>query len=282
MAITSSPRLMISVQPPIPAGGPDVPDFRPVLLADWDDAVFVHYAVDRQVLQPLIPFELELYDRNAYLSLVAFTQRRLRPRIGRAMSALLARPIASHPFLNVRTYIRKGGECGIYFLREWIPNRLATLLGPPLYGLPYRFGTLRYHCDPATAVQSRYIHAGKTLAFDAFPDPCRDFNAADPGSLTEFLLERYVAFTRRGRQSLCFRVCHDRWRQQQVRVQIHHAALLEQLGIPLGAMELAGANYSPGVKDVGLGPPVPLPDSPAELRRFHAREREKTARSRLR
>lgn len=280
MAITSSPNLMISDPPAIAGHTPDPPDFRPVLLADWDDAVFVHYAIDRRILQPLIPFELDLYDGNAYLSLVAFIQRHLRPRIGGAMAALLARPIASHPFLNVRTYIRRGGECGIYFLREWIPNRLATLLGPPLYGLPYRIGTLRYGGDPATAVQSRYIRAGKTLAFDAFPDPCRSFGVADPGSMTEFLLERYVAFTRRGRQSMCFRVCHDPWRQQPVRVQIHDAALLEQLGIPPGAMELAGASYSPGVKDVGLGPPVPAPDSHAGLRRFHAREGQKTAGSR--
>jgi len=31
---------------------------------------------------------------------------------------------------------------GIFFIAEWIPNRLAVLIGPRMYGLPYRLGRL--------------------------------------------------------------------------------------------------------------------------------------------
>src|SRR5579864_1412005 len=81
----------------------------PLFLADWDDAVFVHYALEPAALRPHVPFELDLHEGVAYVSLVAFTQRRLRPRVGGRLAAVLSAPLASHEFLNVRTYVRQAG-----------------------------------------------------------------------------------------------------------------------------------------------------------------------------
>src|SRR5687767_4543762 len=120
---------------------------RPLFLADWTDVLFVHFAVDPAVLQPHVPFALDLFRGRAYVSLVAFTQRNLRPRIGGRLAALLARPLATHEFLNVRTYVRCGRERGIYFLAEWIPNRSAVLVGPSMYWLPYRLARMHYRSD---------------------------------------------------------------------------------------------------------------------------------------
>src|SRR3982751_4891898 len=117
---------------------------RALFVADWVDAMFVHFAIDQSKLQPMVPLPLDCLDGQAYVSLVAFTQRNLRPRVGGALAAWLATPLASHEFLNVRTYVRLGRTRGIFFLAEWIPNRLAVLIGPRTYGLPYRLGRLRY------------------------------------------------------------------------------------------------------------------------------------------
>src|SRR5213079_2093177 len=87
---------------------------------------------------------LDLLDGEAFVSLVAFTQRRLRPSLGGRIAAWLSSPLASHEFFNVRTYVRHRDDRGIFFLAEWIPNRLAVLIGPRTYGLPYRLGRLRY------------------------------------------------------------------------------------------------------------------------------------------
>src|SRR5688572_14541278 len=121
--------------------------FRALFVADWVEATFIHYALDPRELDPHVPFELDTRGGVAHVSLVAFTQRRLRPSIGGRLAAALSTPLACHEFLNVRTYVRVGGERGIYFISEWIPNRLAALIGPPLYGLPYRVGRLRYAYD---------------------------------------------------------------------------------------------------------------------------------------
>src|SRR3712207_1445969 len=79
--------------------------FRPWFRADWRDVVFVHYAVDPAVLQPQVPFDLDLFEGRAWVSLVAFTQTDLRPAVGGAPGAAFMKPVARHEFLNLRTYV---------------------------------------------------------------------------------------------------------------------------------------------------------------------------------
>lgn len=228
----------------------------PLFLADWTGVCFVHYQLDPGELQPRVPFELDLYDGNAYVSLVAFTQRRLRPRAGARLGELLLAPIANHPFLNVRTYVRHSGLPGIYFMCEWIPNRLAAVLGPPLYGLPYRPARLRYRYDRPAGTIHHQIKAGDALTFDAIVEQgAAPLRPAESGSLDHFLIERYVAFTcHRGRLK-CFRVRHDPWPQQRIAVRMRQTDLLDRTGVPLARMTPVGANYSPGVNDVSLSAP---------------------------
>src|SRR5205085_2900728 len=99
---------------------------------------------DPAALRPFVPFPLEVRDGRAYVSLVAFTMRDLKPGLGGGLTAWLFRPIATHGFLNVRTYVRVRNEPGIYFLTEYLDNLLSLRLGPPLFGLPYRGARLDY------------------------------------------------------------------------------------------------------------------------------------------
>ena len=55
---------------------------RPLFWADWLRLVFIHYAVDPERLQPQVPFALDCYEGQAYVSLVAFVMHRLRLRRG--------------------------------------------------------------------------------------------------------------------------------------------------------------------------------------------------------
>jgi uncharacterized protein YqjF (DUF2071 family) len=232
---------------------------RPMFLADWDDVVFVHYALDPAILQPHVPFTLDCFDGAAYVSLVAFTQRRLRPRLGGRLAAVLSSPLASHPFLNVRTYVTHRGQAGIYFMSEWIPNRLATMLGPPLYGLPYRLGRLRYRYARNAGIARHDVTAGLGIGFDATFDPGVAPQVVLPGSRDAFLLERYLAFTRCRGRNMCFRVGHVPWPQQPAIVTVRESGLLDQTGVQISTMQPVSANYSRGVKDVWLSAPIFLP-----------------------
>src|SRR5438552_7559012 len=113
---------------------------EPLLLASWERALMIHYEVDAQQLQREMPFTLDLFEGRAFVTLVAFTMRDLRPRVGGGLSRWLFRPIARHDFLNVRTYVQHHGERGIHFLIEWLSNPFSLYLGPCLFSLPYRLG----------------------------------------------------------------------------------------------------------------------------------------------
>src|ERR1051326_1430633 len=72
---------------------------EPLFLARWDRAVFINYSADPDVLQPEVPFKLDLHDGRAFVSVVAFTLVRMRPRIGGRWTEWLLKSIATHEFL---------------------------------------------------------------------------------------------------------------------------------------------------------------------------------------
>jgi uncharacterized protein len=115
---------------------------EPLFVADWKRVLMIHFEVDAEALQRDVPFELDLREGRAFVSLVAFTMRGLRPRLGGKLAAWLFRPVATHDFLNVRTYVRRGGETGIHFLAEWLSSRLAAKHGPATFSLRYRHGRI--------------------------------------------------------------------------------------------------------------------------------------------
>src|SRR5688572_6106086 len=118
------------------------PATAPWFRADWLDVTFMHFAIEPEFLQPHVPFDLDLYDGKAWVSLVTFTQSDLRPAKGGGPTSWITRPVARHTFLNLRTYVNDGGHKAIYFLAEWIPNRLSMLVGPAVYGLPFRLARM--------------------------------------------------------------------------------------------------------------------------------------------
>src|SRR6266566_1531835 len=79
----------------------------PFLIAHWDRVAFLHFLISPHKLRPLVPapFELELYEGQACVSLVALTMRRFRPFRRSSLLAWLFRPLARQYFLNVRTYV---------------------------------------------------------------------------------------------------------------------------------------------------------------------------------
>lgn len=238
---------------------------RPLFLADWIDALFIHLEVPARVLQPEIPFTLDARDGRAFISLVAFTMRGMRfAGLGR-VGAWLTAPIATHPLLNVRTYVRHDGEPAIYFMREWIPNPISAWLGPRTFGLPYRRGRLCYHHDAENGVieglvepyevAGRLRYCGRVHRAPAAP--------AAAGSLAEFLLERYTAFTHERRRARLFRVWHEPWPIRGVDIDRLELDALSHLGDWCHRATLVDAHFSRGVHDVWMGRPRHATQTPS-------------------
>lgn len=238
---------------------------EPLLTADWERTLMLHYEVDPVVLQPWVPFPLDLHEGRAFVSLVAFTMRDLSPRRGGRWTSWMMRPIATHEFLNVRTYVRShvgtaaDEEEGIYFLHEWLPNRLAVLLGRPVFGLPYRLGRLNYeHTHEVGHLAGTVTDAagGGTLKYRA--EVTGPFSPCPAGTLTEFLMERYSAFTEWQGWKRRFRIWHPPWPQVEVVPDILDGSLLRHTCPWFKEARLIGANYSTGSPSVWMSRPTTL------------------------
>ena len=233
---------------------------EPLFIAAWERVLMIHFEVDAEALHRDVPFELDLRDGRAFVSLVAFTMRGMSPRIGGRIAAWLFRPIATHDFLNVRTYVRHQGETGIHFLAEWLSNRIAVQLGPRTFGLPYHHGHITYrhdwqhHClrgrvlDGVTGLALDYHACSVASAPFAFA-PC------ESGSLDEWLMERYTAFNSALGSKRFFRVWHPPWLECPVEIELRDISLLTQNWPWFADAQLIGANFSPGFSEVWMGRP---------------------------
>lgn len=228
---------------------------EPLFYATWDRAVFIHYEADPLALQRCVPFPIDLHHGRAFVSLVAFTLKRMRPRRGGRFTEWLLKPIATHEFLNVRTYVRANGEPGIFFLAEWLSNRLSVPLGPPVFGLPYRYGRISYeHAGATGRILGRVDSRQGRISYRGAASGAA-FETSEPDSREEFLMERYTAFTQRLIGPRMFRVWHEPWPQTAIEVEVTHDTLLTTTGEWWRTAQYAGASYSPGV-DVWMGRPL--------------------------
>jgi len=233
----------------------------PLFRADWMRVLMIHFEVKARALQRDVPFELDLRGERAFVTLVAFTMREMRLAMGGPLTSWIFRPIATHDFLNVRTYVRVSGEVGIHFLAEWVSNRLAVALGPRTFSLPYRHGRISYHNDwSAGELCGRVEDAGtgKAFAYQAGLEIGAPFSECDPGSLDEWLMERYSAFNSACGRKRFFRVWHKPWPQCKAQVEMTDTSLLESNWHWFRDAEFVGTNYSPGVRDVWLSWPQRL------------------------
>ena len=231
---------------------------EPLFLAAWERALMIHFEVDVDRLQREVPFHLDLWNGRAFVSLVAFTMRGMRPRLGGRPAAMLFRPVATHEFLNVRTYVRHSDECGIHFLVEWLPNRLAVRLGPATFGLPYRQGRMVYEHDWQNGrIQGRVTGADQSarLAYHGELIPPASFRPCAAGSFDEWLMERYTAFNSAGGRNRFFRVWHPPWPQCAAAVRLDDTSLLTKHWLWFEQARLVGANFSPGFDEVWMGWP---------------------------
>lgn len=231
---------------------------EPLFLADWMQVLMMHFEVDAAELQRIVPYQLDLYHGHAFVTLVAFSMENMRPRFGGKLGAWLFKPIATHDFLNVRTYVRHHGEPGIHFLAEWLSSWLAVQLGPRTFGLPYRHGRISYQNGGRGGLLHGRVEDVQTHAafqYRAGLELDAPFTPCESGSLDEWLMERYTAFNSARGNKRFFRVWHPPWPQTPVAASIEDLSLLEENWPPFKTAHQIGANYSPGSQSVWMGRP---------------------------
>lgn len=155
----------------------------------WVDLLFAHWPLPPEDVAALIPMGLDLdtFDGQAWLGIVPFRMEDVAPRF------LPAPPgPGAFPELNVRTYVRRRGRGGVWFLSLDAASRLAVEGARFVFHLPYFRAQMSAEADHAWIRyhSERMDPRGTPASFAARFRPTGPVEIAPPGSLAEFLTDR--------------------------------------------------------------------------------------------
>jgi uncharacterized protein YqjF (DUF2071 family) len=225
----------------------------------WRDLLFLHWAVPPESMRPLVPrtLELDLFEGSAYVGLVAFTMRGVRPVL-----------LPSVPWLsnfhetNVRTYVHLGGrDPGVWFFSLDAANPIAVSLARRFFYLPYHHARmfLEHEMGQDAEGTAAIVYAGTRRWPAPLPasylirgEVSGQVESARPGSIEHFLAERYILYSLRQDRLFQGRVHHTAYPLQPARVVSLDETLLEAAGIARPAVEPL-AYFASGV-DVDVFP----------------------------
>ncbi|MFT3684691.1 MAG: DUF2071 domain-containing protein [Phycisphaerales bacterium] len=203
---------------------------RPALFMRWLHLAFIHWPVPPETVRRLLPpgLELDTFDGQAWVGLVPFTMRDVRPFDAFGV------PTATHFHeCNVRTYARDAdGTLGVWFFSLDAQSRLAVLGARLTFNLPYFYARMSLDRTGDTVRYSTTRSVNPRAALRCEWEAGSPLPASEPGSLAWFLTERYALFSvgRRGR--ICRgRITHPRWPLRDARLLSIDDGLVAAAGI---------------------------------------------------
>lgn len=217
------------------------PSERPKGFQRWQSLLFMHWRVPVEAIRPLVPasLELDLFEGQAFIGLVPFAMKGVRPSWSPKRLAF--------DFLetNVRTYVHRKGQPGVYFLSLDAASRIAVGIARAFWGLPYFFAQMELSQQGSETI-CRSNRGAKGASLDVTYRIGEALPASHPDSLEFFFLERYLLFVERG--SVCYsgQVHHVPYPAYRAEVVSLKDELLNQAGVAVAGLP-DYAHYSPGV-----------------------------------
>ncbi|MEU8299971.1 DUF2071 domain-containing protein [Micromonospora sp. NPDC048909] len=228
---------------------------RPVLVQRWQDLAFLHWAVDPEVVAPLLPpgTRPDVLAGQTYVGLIAFRMVGL---------GLLAGP--GLPYLgtfcetNVRVYsVDTAGRRAVVFRSLDAARLMPVLVARASLRLPYLWSRMRLRRDgdlltytcrrrwpgPRGATSELSVRVGAALA--------------EPSPLEHFLTARWGLHTRAHGRTLHLPNVHPRWPLHRAELVHLDDQLVRAAGLPAPASAPVSVLYSPGVP-VRFGAPAVL------------------------
>lgn len=181
----------------------------------WDDLLFAHWRVDSGPMRALVPAPLEVqeHDGSAWIGITPFVVTGLRAR-----GTLPLPLVSSFRELSVRTYVTHGGKPGVWFFSLDASSQLAVEAARRLYRLPYFHARISLERRGGRIVYESVRHEGK--AFSASYAATGDVGHAQPGSLEEFLTERYCLYAEGGSGLYRAEIHHRPWALQRAEAEV--------------------------------------------------------------
>ncbi|WP_207533235.1 YqjF family protein [Desertivirga arenae] len=207
---------------------------------EWNNALFLHYVVPVEILRSLVPgmLELDTYQGQAWVSVVAFKMENIRPRRFPALSFL-----SNFWEINVRTYVIKGNKRGVYFLNIEAEKLLSAFISRNLSGLPYEKSNISVSTSSSSNL---FIASNIAKDFKLKADFEVQEKIIAKSNLDNWLTERYCLYLPRENKLFRYEIHHEEWEIAKV--------LLKRLDInyKIEKLEISSTpdlvHYSKGVR----------------------------------
>ena len=169
-------------------------------------AIFLHWEVELSDLEKYIPKEIEidLFDGKPWVSLVAFTMEKIRPRFLPPFP-----PISNFDEINIRTYVKMNGKTGVYFLSMEGGKKLSCAVAKGISELPYRFSKTERTENRYQSYNSEF-HDTLDLEFTIGKE------ILEKSTLDKWLTERYALFQDTETTINQFEIHHVQWPVQEI------------------------------------------------------------------
>lgn len=208
---------------------------------EWNNAVFLHWKVPAEAIRPLIPrtAELDTFQGEAWVSLVAFTMGKLRA------SYLPAVPgISNFHEINLRTYITRDNKPGVYFLSIEAQKLLAVFLAKSISGLPYKKSLIKRGSNGMANTYSS-INSVKGFALESTFETSED--EYERTALDKWLVERYCLYLDRNDKLFRYDIHHLQWEIKKI--ELKHLKMQYKAGdLVLKEKQPDLSHFSPGVR----------------------------------
>lgn len=200
----------------------------------WHNLLFMHYRVSADALRALVPavFPLDTFNGDAYIGIVPFMMRDVRPRFAPALPWL-----SNFPELNVRTYVTRDGRPGVYFFSLDAANPVAVEIARSLFHLPYQNATMQCEVsqDRVEYASTRTDHRAAPAYLRVVYAPTGNPFIAPRDSLEYWLTARYCLYcTDDAGTAYRSEIHHAPWQLQPARAAIETNTMTEPLGLRLG------------------------------------------------
>lgn len=184
------------------------------LTAEWKNLIMANYIIDPAVLKPYIPYktELDLFNGNAYVSLVGFMFMETR---------LLGFKIPFHvnfEEVNLRFYVKHNDngiwKRGTVFIKEIVPKAAISLIANAVYHEKYDTKKMRHmttETNNEISLNYQWKHKNKWNNIEASVE--KPSQAMISGSEEEFIAEHYWGYSRYNKTvTFEYNVQHPAWK----------------------------------------------------------------------
>lgn len=168
---------------------------------EWNRALFLHWIVPYETLRKCVPnaLNLDTIDGNYYVSLVAFTMEKLKPKLLPSVGC-----ISNFDEINIRTYIDNDGKKGVYFLNIEAGKTISALIAKAISGLPY---------EKAKISRSENVYLSNNVKKRFSLNAEFEINeiVSDKTPLDKWLTERYCLYLQQGSHFFRYDIHHKEW-----------------------------------------------------------------------